>query len=286
MWSGLRSLLLLCFVVTLFQTVYAANNNLQFIEHLPADSNWVLLDSRSSKQCLARSLPGARCLSIEDILSPGGQLPSLRDISWLLGTHALRGDETVIVAGNPGLQRNFMAGLLYLAGQHKVYILSPPLGRVLASGKWEIATGRAKAMSRQTIYTAAPRDKQIILRDELWQLILTDKTVRVLDGRSEDEYWGQLIRGFRGGHIPGAELFGKQNNQTSISVKTGVETIFYAHDPLETIGKFVKIQSRNTNPIRVFIDGWRTWAINNSLPVDAESFYDSAKEIRVLKNDT
>ena len=276
----MRTCLCLLLALIFATPVHAQNSDIQLIKKLPPELNWVLFDTRATKQCLARSLKGARCLAAKDILSPRRHFPSLRDITWLLGSFGLTGEETVIVAGNPGLEKDFVAGMFYLAGQKKVLLLNSPLGRLIASPKHESSPGRARAMSRETIYTAHPRAKQIIMRQELWDLINSDKPLRLLDARSEAEYWGQQIRGWRGGHIPGAELWDKTQAQVNIPTKLAVETVFYAHDPFETIARFAQIQSRAEKTIRVFIEGWRSWSINGSLTADAESFYDSTRQLK------
>lgn len=259
----------------------AVERELRFIDQLPSGSDWQLLDTRQADQCQARSLKGARCLSADDFLGPNRRFPSLRDISWLLGTLGLSGDETLVIAGTPGMKRDFVAGVLYLAGQRNVWVLTPPLGRLIASGKGDRSGGQGRSMSRLTIYTAHPRDEQIVLRQALWQMIKTDMPLRLIDARTEAEYWGQRIRSVRGGHIPGAEHWLPGQALSGVKTKQSVETIFYAHDPLESIALFVRMQARVKNPVRVFIDGWRAWAVAGSLPADAESFINLSETINV-----
>lgn len=274
-------LLFVLVAVVLSWQAGAAERELRFIDQLPPGSDWQLLDTRQADQCLARSLKGARCLSADDLLGPNRRFPSLRDITWLLGTLGLSGDETLVIAGTPGMKRDFVAGVLYLAGQRNVLVLSPPLGRLIAAGKGERSGGQGRSMSRLTIYTAPPRDDQIVLRRELWQLIKTDMPLRLLDARSEAEYWGKHIRSVRGGHIPGAEHWLPAQALSVVKTKHGVKTILYAHDPFESIALFVRMQAREKNPVRVFIEGWRAWAVAGSLPADAESFINLSAAINV-----
>ncbi|MDP2811126.1 MAG: hypothetical protein Q8O34_13345, partial [Rhodocyclaceae bacterium] len=83
-------------------------------------SGAVVIDSRPLADCKRASLSGARCLPAEDFLGPQRRLPSERDILWLLGTAGLAGSETVLVVGQDATARDFVAGLLYLAGQKSV----------------------------------------------------------------------------------------------------------------------------------------------------------------------
>lgn len=131
-----------------------------------------VIDSRPLADCKRASLPGARCLPAEEFLDPQGRLPSERDILWLLGTAGLAGSETVLVIGQEATARDFVAGLLYLAGQKSVRILTGPMPR-LAGG------GQERGMVRSAVWTAP-------MRDDLWVLgadILREKPILVAADR-------------------------------------------------------------------------------------------------------
>jgi thiosulfate/3-mercaptopyruvate sulfurtransferase len=130
-----------------------------------------VIDSRPLADCRRASLAGARCLPAEDFLGPQRRLPSERDILWLLGTAGLAGSETVLVIGEDAAARDFVAGLLYLAGQKSVRILSGPMPRL--DGR--AGGGQERGMVRSTVWTAP-------MRDHLWVLgadILRDKPTLV-----------------------------------------------------------------------------------------------------------
>jgi len=118
-----------------------------------------VIDSRALADCKRASLPGARCLPAEEFLGPQRQLPSERDILWLLGTAGLDGSETVLVIGEDATARDFVAGLLYLAGQKSVRILSGPLPRPAGSA----GGGEERGIVRSAVWTAP-------MRDGLWVL--------------------------------------------------------------------------------------------------------------------
>lgn len=115
------------------------------------------IDVRPLDQCKAASLPGARCLPPSEFLGERGQLPSERDLLWLLGTAGLDGSERVVVAGDAASAREFVAGLLYLAGQKEVRVLEAPLSP-LVKGQADAAPGRERALFRSTVFTAPMRD--------------------------------------------------------------------------------------------------------------------------------
>lgn len=131
-----------------------------------------VIDSRPLADCKRASLAGARCLPAEEFLDPQRRLASERDILWLLGTAGLAGSETVLVVGEDAAARDFVAGLLYLAGQKSVRILNGTMPR-LAGG------GRERGMVRSAVWTAP-------MRDGLWVLgadIVRDKPTLVAADR-------------------------------------------------------------------------------------------------------
>lgn len=130
-----------------------------------------VIDSRPLADCKRASLAGARCLPAEDFLGPQRRLPSERDILWLLGTAGLAGSETALVVGQDATARDFVAGLLYLAGQKSVRILTGPMPRLDGSA----LGGQERGMVRSAVWTAP-------MRDSLWVLgadIVRDKPTPV-----------------------------------------------------------------------------------------------------------
>lgn len=118
-----------------------------------------VIDTRPLADCKRASLPGARCLPAEGFIGTQRQLPSERDILWLLGTAGLDGSETVLVAGVDATARDFVAGMLYLAGQKSVRILSEPLSGLAGT----TAAGQERGIVRSAVWTAP-------MRDHLWVL--------------------------------------------------------------------------------------------------------------------
>lgn len=130
-----------------------------------------VIDSRPLADCKRASHAGARCLPAEEFLDPQRRLPSERDILWLLGTAGLDGSETALVIGEDATARDFVAGLLYLAGQRSVRILSGPMPRL--NGR--ATGGQERGMVRSAVWTAP-------MRDGLWVLgadIVRDKPTLV-----------------------------------------------------------------------------------------------------------
>lgn len=118
------------------------------------------IDVRPIEECKKASLPGARCLPPTEFLGRRGQLPSERDLLWLLGTAGLDGSERVVVAGDSASAREFVAGLLYLAGQREVRILDSDLTPLVKLAS-DAVPGQERALVRSKVFTAP-------MRDHLW----------------------------------------------------------------------------------------------------------------------
>lgn len=126
-----------------------------------------VIDTRPLAECRQASLPRARCLPAADFLGPRRQLPSERDLLWLFGTAGLSGEEAVLVVGDSATARDFVAGLLYLAGQRQVRVLTLPLAPLLAQ-RQDAAPGMERGMVRSAVFTAPMRDHLwIVARHEI-----------------------------------------------------------------------------------------------------------------------
>jgi thiosulfate/3-mercaptopyruvate sulfurtransferase len=229
----------------------------------------IVIDSRPLAECTRASLPAARCLPADDFFGPHRRLPSERDLLWLLGTAGLDGSESVLVVGQDAIARDFVGGLLYLAGQRQVRVLSEPIGRLPGVR----SPGQARDLVRSTVFTAPMRAELWVLRDELRQA-LAREAPQLLDGRTESEYWGETVRGTRGGHLPGAILF--PANQVLPAprslAKPPADTIAYAHDAYEGIAYFTRLRAGQAMAARVYVAGWAEWSADGSLPVDAATY--------------
>lgn len=264
----LSCLALMCVAMTA-----GAAEDFAYVRAVPAEAGLVVIDVRPAADCGAKSLPGARCLPAADFLGPHNRLPSARDQLWLLGTAGLTGAEDVLVVGAEAQTRDFVAGLLYVAGQRRVRVLTEPVGRLPAQ---DAAPGRSRGMVREAVFTAPMRDELLVLRDELraqrWPHPL------LLDGRTPEEYWGETARAARGGHLPGAvslpalQLRGAQN-----PVLPEGSPVAYAHDALEGFAYLTLLRAGHGVAARLYAEGWAEWAADGALPADAASHPERAQ---------
>ncbi len=176
--------------------------SLSYVDRFP-DGEFTIIDVRPDAQCQRQSLKNAICIPQEHITTPVARLANVSGLLWLLGTAGLDGSEHVVVVGDKAVRRDFIAGVLHLAGQVQVYILNTSVNSLMDSGQ-PTAVGRSRSNVRLKVFKSRMRSDKILLRNELMPLLGSMQAPTILDGRTEAEYWGHLILGTRGGHLPGA----------------------------------------------------------------------------------
>lgn len=135
-----------------------------------------LLDARDIKVCQSSSVKGAKCLPANTFYSKNGQLASFSDIRWAFGTANIKETDNVLVFADKPQDRNFLAGLLFLAGQHKITYWKGKTSELQnLLGK---ASGQSRGILRTHIYSGIMRDNYIALPNEVenlqksgWQLL-------------------------------------------------------------------------------------------------------------------
>lgn len=258
--------------------------DMRYIKTLPADKQhpWVI-DTRPQSQCMARSLQGAHCLAPEAFFGPHGRLANIRNIAWVFGTARLSGSETVWLVGNDPRRRDVVAALLHLAGQAQVNIVTEPMRDLLANSSRATGNGEIRGLVRSPVYQARTREDQWLLRDDVLGVVRQANAPRILDGRSSDEYYGGIIRARRGGHIPGAELAGARQLRADLEagrheLSANGPVIAYAQDPYSGLAYLTLLRAGLGINARLYVNGWREWANNGQLPVDAATYAKPADE--------
>ncbi|MBZ0093141.1 MAG: rhodanese-like domain-containing protein [Sulfuricellaceae bacterium] len=243
-------------------------------------SGTTIVDARPEQACLRRTVRGARCLPAADFLGPHGRLASFREIYWLLGTAGLSEKAPVLVVGDDPSGRDFVAGMLYLCGQFRVSILTVPVSAGAGLSQDQMGQGIGRGMTRHPIYQGAVRENRIVLRGELAQELAAAHPPLVLDGRNEDEYWGERIRAMRGGHLPGAQSLPMVKVRAQIA--SGIVQIpprgglvAYGDSPFESVAYFTLLRAGAGADARVLPDGWSDWANHPGLPLDSVAYPDA-----------
>ncbi len=272
MFSGLAAALIGAFIMPLTSAIAAP---ISYTNTFPG-SPGAILDTRSQASCEKASLPQARCLPVRDLLGPHNRLANISGLLWLLGTAGLTGNESVVVIGDNAQDRDFLAGLFYLAGQRHVSVLTRSLPELKADGL-TFKPGLARGATREVVYQAAMRSDVAVLRKELLQMIRSEVPPVILDGRSEKEYWGAVVRAARGGHIPGAQNSPTEGWKAVPELKAPVQPdenarpILYGHDARQGLAFLARATAAGLNA-RVYLEGWAGWASDGALPADAATY--------------
>jgi len=224
----------------------------------------VIVDTRPLAACSERSLAGAHCLPATDLVGPDGELPSPPDLLWALGTAGLSGHESALVVGAHGEARDFVAGLLYLAGQRRVEVLRTPIGKVMASARYRTGPGRARGILQDPIYTATMRDRLVVLRAELRRDLDAGDAPEPVDGRPAAQFR-------RAGHIPGARnlplarLAARPGAAAALSARG--RYVAYGNDPMASVALFTRLRAGSPAATKVLLGGWRAWHTAPGYPV-------------------
>ena len=247
---------------------------LNYLDKLPASFDKVL-DTRPEALCKSETLAGAICLPPEHVLADHNRLANYSALFWLLGTAGLTGSEHVVVIGDSAKRRSFLSGLLYVAGQQRISVIDTPVSALALN---ETGSGTGRSTTRQVVYTQTPRSDKLILKSELQQLLVSRQSLVILDGRSESEYWGRSIRAARGGHIPGALL---HRAGDPIETTPDATMIVYANNSTDGYAYLSRLVESNPQAV-LYAEGWREWASDGTLPIDAATYADRLPSVKPL----
>lgn len=259
---------------------------IKYVKTLPAGAT--ILDTRIQSECEAASLPNAMCLPIESFLAANRRLANFSGVLWKLGSAGLAGDEHVLIIGNNPTRKDFLAGLLILAGQRRISVLDPPLNDAALASLTEASNaGNRPANTRIKVWQEPMRSELIVLHSEM-KSIIEKGTRYILDGRTESEYWGQKIHAIRGGHIPGADL-----NSYTTWVKSNEgempdlpqQPVVYATDAFDGLAYFSRLFAKGIEP-HVYLDGWARWISELELPIDAATYLKQKSANEVAETQT
>jgi thiosulfate/3-mercaptopyruvate sulfurtransferase len=257
-----------------------ADPSFVFVHHLAPllHRGAIVVDARPLRDCEKRTITGAHCLPALDLLGPHGRLISFRNILWRLGSAGLSGSEEVVVVGDRPEVREFVGGVLYLAGQRKVDLLSTPItGRGAVARASLGSPGRVPGSTRNPVFQGRVRERLIVFREELARALRGSDPPVLLDGRSVQEYWGVTIRARYGGHIPGARRLPafelrRELAQGDFQVPPLAHPIVYANGPFSSIAYFALLRAGAGIAVRVYIGGWQAWAADGALPADSVTY--------------
>lgn len=240
-----------------------AGEGLTYVQAVAGGEKVVIVDCRERSRCQERSLAGARCIPAGDLAGPQGELPSFRDLLWLLGTAGLSGRETVLVAGDEPLARDFVAGVLFLSGQHRVQVLQGRLSEMLRDPRHATGPGRIRGMLREPIYRASVREERIVLAGELRRMLSRGDDLVAVDGRADggvpSRAAARTVERIPGAvRMPLRQLY-RQPLAEAGSPSRPVPHVAYGYGARESIALLTYLTATTDADVRVLLNGWRGW---------------------------
>lgn len=210
-----------------------------------------VVDTRPLEACLVASVEGARCLPATDFVDPTGNLANFRDIRWLLGAAGLSGRESILVAGDDEVRREFVAGVLFLAGQARVTIVTRELAAILRTRPRLRGSGVARGLVRRPIYEAPLRDARIVLASELVLGLESGAMATLLPQRQP------AVEAPPRWLIVNAESRSRGERLPGLAFESAAVQVVLAATPLESIAAFARLSTPAETGLFVYPRGWQ-----------------------------
>jgi thiosulfate/3-mercaptopyruvate sulfurtransferase len=246
-------------------------------EHL--DSPEVLvLDPRSPLRYMAGHPKGAVNAPIAKARDASGNLLPVAELARWLGSVGLDDKHTPVIYDNAdGRSAAMLAWILQYLGRDDVHVMESVLERWVLDRR-EIFYKPVAPVARE--FHAKPRPE---LRATIEQ-VAADKSSRLVDFRSHDEYLGKVDNTGRPGHIPGAvnvvwqELAGRNGNiladdeelcgvLSAAEIKPGQPAIAYCLLGARAALGFLALEKLG-QPVALYDGSYTEWA-KSSNPVEA-----------------
>ena len=216
----------------------------------PFGQDVFVLDIRDTKQCKCKSLKGARCIPANDFLDTNQNLVGISGLLWLLGTIGLSGVEHVVVVGNDLKRQEFVAGVLFIAGQKRISILEKPIEKIEVKF---LAGGEERSTTREKVFISPMRDGSLILPEELDGLIQTQAPYSLLEVTQSnsvaDKYARPLINTAQNWSGDIADL---------PPVDINAPIIVYGRDTSESLAALARLVARNKTAMAL-LGGAKGW---------------------------
>jgi thiosulfate/3-mercaptopyruvate sulfurtransferase len=244
----------------------------------------LLLDLRAAELFAQGSLPGAFHLDLWGVSLIDTSDAPLRAFSWMIGhLFSLRGvtaERTVVVYEED-------SGVRAARAFWFLDYLGHPRARLLDGGIRAWSADR-RPISREFRSPSAsewhgnPRPELVATWRDV-ERRLGDREARLLDTRSEPEYYGELVRARRGGAIPGAinvewtknltndGRFKSAEELASMYAAAGLrpddEVIAYCQGGYRAAHGYLALKIAGYPRVRNYTGSWKEWADREDLPI-------------------
>ncbi len=245
--------------------------------------NFVLIDTRTAEEFWAGHLAHARHLDPFPFhyydTSPKAIREFTQQSEWIFSALGITGKEAVVFYENDtGMRAARGAWILEYLGHPAVKILD---GGLKALDGVELET--VADPIRPSRFRSAPRPEILATFEEVANA-LGDRAVRILDVRSEAEYYGENVRAKRGGAIPRAvnrdwllnlDEAGKfkspQELRTvfeSLGFSPNQKIIAYCQGGYRAAHAYYALRLAGFNRVSNYLGSWGEWGNREELPIE------------------
>jgi len=140
---------LITLMFLLFASTYVASSEISIIHEPEKLNNATFIDTRDLSKCKFRTIQKSKCIPINGLINKDNII-SFRDFYWLLSVNNLNHLDEVVIFGKTMKEAKLFAGMLYLAGHKKIYLLDMAIKDIYK--KFKLGKGMERGLFRTKIY--------------------------------------------------------------------------------------------------------------------------------------